>query len=272
MRTFAPRLRLPSALPVRPRLEIVPLDVNGWTDQDDASAPRSDHSPTAPPADTDEARFTRTWQDHVPHTGRRPPQKGVANFRGSTTDAGGREIVLESTLEQAAAAILLADRKVARLRSQVGPVHHVDEAGKEKKPVFDFVADGHAGDDLAIAIKPERRRISSGIDETIARVRTQRPDFTAGVEVWTEKQLSRCAEHNARLILRSRRLRNEADIAGMREILDSSGGAFRLGHLVKARGGGARNFAAAVNLIDDGVLIPAERGRIRPELKVRLTT
>ncbi len=272
MRTFAPRLRLPSALPVRPRLEILPLGVNSWTDQEDASAPRSDHSPTAPPADTDEARFTRTWKDHVPHTGRRPPQKGVANFRGSTTDAEGREIVLESTLEQAAAAILLADRKVSRLRSQVGPVHHVDDAGKEKKPVFDFVADGHAGADLAIAIKPERKRASSGIDETIARVRTQRPDFTAEAEVWTEVQLSRCAEHNAGLILRSRRLRDERDVMAMREILDSSGGAFRLGHLIKARGGGARNFAAAVNLIDDGVLIPAEHGRIRPELKVRLTT
>lgn len=32
MRTFVPRLRLPSALPVRPRLSVLPLDVNGWTD------------------------------------------------------------------------------------------------------------------------------------------------------------------------------------------------------------------------------------------------
>lgn len=269
MRTFAPSLRLPSALPVRPRLEILPLDVNGWTDQDDASAPRSDHSPTAPPADTDEARFTRTWKDHVPHTGRRPPQKGVANFRGSTIDAEGREIVLESTLEQAAAAILLADRKVARLRSQVGPVHHVDDAGKEKKPVFDFVADGHAGEDLAIAIKPERKRTSSGIDDTIARVRAQRPDFTADTTVWTEAQLSRCAEYNAGLILRSRRLRDDTEIDAMREIAGKTRGAFRLGDLLRSRGGTADAFAAVVNLIDDGVLVPAEHGRIRPELKVR---
>lgn len=50
-------LRLPTALPVRPRLEVCPFDVNGWLDQDDAAAPRSDHSPTAPPGEgrTDKA-------------------------------------------------------------------------------------------------------------------------------------------------------------------------------------------------------------------------
>lgn len=44
-------LRLPTTLPVRPRLEVCPFDVNGWLDQEDAAAPRSDHSPTAPPGE-----------------------------------------------------------------------------------------------------------------------------------------------------------------------------------------------------------------------------
>lgn len=44
-------LRLPTTLPVRPRLEVCPYDVNGWLDQDEAAAPRSDHSPTAPPGE-----------------------------------------------------------------------------------------------------------------------------------------------------------------------------------------------------------------------------
>jgi hypothetical protein len=52
-------LRLPTALPVRPRLEVCPFDVNGWLDQDDSAAPRSDHSPTAPPKEDDGARFSR---------------------------------------------------------------------------------------------------------------------------------------------------------------------------------------------------------------------
>lgn len=268
MRIHSTRLRLPTDLPCRLRLDVRPFDVNGWTDPEETSAPRSSHSPTAPPASNDDARFTRVWNDHTPHKGRRPPQKGVANFRGSTTDAEGREIVLESTLERAAATILLVDRNVARLRSQVGPVHHVDEAGKEKRPIFDFVADGRPGD-LAIAIKPERKRVSSGIDDTIAKVRVQRPDFTAEATVWTEEQLPRCAEHNAGLILRSRRLRDETEIAAVKEIAGKTRGTFCLGQLVRSRGGTADAFAAAVNLIDDGILVPTERGRIRPELKVR---
>jgi hypothetical protein len=269
MRTQSTRLRLPNDLVVRPRLETLPYDKNGWRDHDGVCAPRSDHSPTAPPAD-DEDRFTRTWNDHVPHTGRRPPQKGVANFRGFTVDAEGREIVLESTLEQAASTIALADTKVARLQSQVGPVYHVDEEGKEKRPVFDFLATDNTGKTLAIAIKPSRKRLSSGIDDTIAAVREQRPDFGDVVAVWTEEQLPRCAEHNAGLILRSRKLRNESDVSAMRSIAAKTRGSFPLGQLLRFSGGGARTFTAAVNLIDDGVLVAVESGRIRPELKVRL--
>lgn len=261
-------LRLPTALPVRPRLKVLPFDKNGWLSQDGTSAPRSDHSPTAPPVD--ETRFTQVWKEHVPHTGRRPPQKGVANFRGSMVDSSGREIVLESTLEQAAAAITLADRKIARLKSQVGPVHYVDDDEKEKRPVFDFLATAPSGKALAIAVKPSRKRISSGIDDTIAAVRKQRPDFGDEVAVWTEEQMPRCAEHNAGLILRSRKLRNDVDVAAMRQVAEKTLGAFPLGHLMRSCGAGARGFAAAVTLIDEGVLVPVERGRIRPELKVRL--
>lgn len=265
------RLRLPADLPVRPRLATRPHDKDGWMNREVAVAGQT--SCARQPIDLDHSdRFVEVWHEHVPHTGRRPPQKGVANFRGSTTDDLRREIVLESTLEQAGAAILLADRKVTRLRSQVGPVDHVDEFGKEKRPVFDFVADTVRGSDLAIAIKPERKRLPSGIDGTIERVRAQRPDFVDEAAVWTEAQLSRCEEHNAGLILRSRRLRNEAEIASMRALAEQMRGVFPLGQLVRSGGSGALEFAAAVNLIDQGVLVPVELGRIRPELRVRLAT
>lgn len=269
MRTNSIRLLLPTALPIRPRLKVQPFDVNGWLDQHEAAAPRSDHSSTAPPVEEDDARFSRSWQEHIPHTGRRPPQKGVANSRGSTTDAERREIVLESTLEQAAATIVLGNRTVPRLQSQVGPVHHVDEDGDERRPVFDFLATGETGKTLAVAIKPQRRRIPSGIDETIAAVRSQRPDFGDEVAVWTEEQLPRHAEHNAGLILRSRKLRNEPDVVAMRSVACLTRGVFHLGQLLRSRGADARAFTAAVNLIDDGVLVPVENGRIRPELRVR---
>jgi hypothetical protein len=262
-------LRRPSALPVRPRLETQPYDLNGWQDCAKVTATRPDHIPTAPSSNDPEERFTSLWQEHVPHAGRRPPQKGVANFRGSTTDADRREIVLESTLEQAASTISLGNRLVARLQSQVGPVCHLDENGEEKRPIFDFVSTGTSGETLAVAVKPGRRRESSGIDDTVAAVRNQRPEFASEVAVWTEQQLPRHAEHNAGLILRSRRLRNEPDVTAMHKVARLTRGAFHLGYLLRKHGADARGFTAAVNLIDDGVLVPVEHGRIRPELRVR---
>lgn len=267
MRTH--NLRQPSALPIRPRLDAQPFDLNGWKDHDEVAATRSDHFPTAPPAEDQADRFTALWQEHVPHTGRRPPQKGVANFRGSTTDADRREIVLESTLEQAASTISLGNRHVARLQSQVGPVYHLDENGEEKRPVFDFLATGTSAETLAVAVKPGRRRESSGIDGTVAAVREQRPEFASEVAVWTEQQLPRYAEHNAGLILRSRKLRNELDVTAMHKVVRLTRGAFHLGYLLRKHGADARGFTAVVNLIDDGVLVPVEHGRIRPELRVR---
>ena len=269
MRTHSARLRLPTALAVRPRLEVRPFDVNGWLDQKDAAAPRSDHSPTAPPPESQETRSSRFWQEHLPHPGRRPPQKGVANFRGSTTDADRREIVLESTLELAASTISQGYRTVTRLQSQVGPVYHVDEDGEERRPIFDFVATGRSGETLAIAVKPSRKRKSSGIDDTVAAIRQQRPGFATEMTVWTEEQLPKYAEHNAGLILRSRKLRNEPDVTAMHKVASLTRGVFHLGHLLRKCGSDARGFTAAVNLIDDGVLVPVEHGRIRPELRVR---
>jgi hypothetical protein len=263
--------RLPTVLPFRPRLKILPLDRNGWLDQEDQAPCRSDHSPAEPPMENGEDRYVRTWREHIPHTGRRPPQKGVANFRGSTTDAAGREIVHESTMERATSTIALADRRIARLQSQVGPVDHLDGDGKAKHPVFDFLAEDETGRTLAIAVKPKRKRLSSGIDETIAMVRQQRPDFGDEVRVWTEEQLPRYAEHNAGLILRSRKLRNDDDVAELKHLTGKLVGVVHIGHLVRhAKCGRARAFAAIVNLIDDGALVAVSRGRIRPELTVRL--
>lgn len=216
--------RLPAMLPIRPRLETVPFDKNGWAEHGDATPSPSNPPPTASPVDDDKDRYVRTWEEHVPHTGRHPPQKGVANFRGSTTDAERREIVHESTMERAASTIVLADG---------------------------------------------RKRLSSGIDDTIAMVRKERPDFCDEVQVWTEEQLPRCAEHNAGLILRSRKLRNDDDIAELRRFVDRIVGVVHVGHLIRhAQYGRARAFTAIVNLIDDGILVAIDRERIRPELRV----
>lgn len=255
--------RLPSSLPYRPR-PAAPLVERFWNDTAGIVAEAQNDNAAA--ADD---RYETVWQEHVPHTGRRPPQKGVANFRGVTADADRNEIVLESTLEHAAASIALADPKVVRLKSQVGRIEYTDKADADRHTTFDFVATTVGGIDTAIAIKPERRRAASKIDETVQAAYDQHPGFVNEVAVWTEANLPRYAEHNAGVILRSRKLRDDDDVAAMRGIAETTVGAVHLGHFLRAFGSNARGFAAAVNLIDDGILVPVQPGRIQPELKVR---
>lgn len=131
------------------------------------------------------------------------------------------------------------------------------------------MAAGDAGRTTAIAIKPGRKRVSRGIDATIAAVREQRPDFTDEVAVWTEDVLPRFAEHNAGLILRSRRIGNEEDVAAVTEMASHLRGAVRIGYFLRSFRADGRGFTAVVNLIDDGVLVPVDRGRISPGLRVR---
>jgi hypothetical protein len=269
MRIDNARLRLPSVLPIRPRGKADPIDFDSGDCHADMTAPGFNYSPTTPPVPEEDGRYAQTWQEHVPHTGRRPPTKGTASFRGSTTDGDRNEIVFESTLELAGADIVKANSKAKRLQSQVGPVHHLDEGGDVRRPIFDFVVTGEADRTLAIAIKPKRKRASSGIDDTIAAVREQRPDFSDDVAVWTEDALPRSAEHNAGLILRSRRLRNEADVAALTEAASRTRGAVRIGQFLQSFRSDGRGFTAIVNLIDDGVLVPVDRGRISPGLLVR---
>jgi hypothetical protein len=183
-------------------------------------------------------------------------------------DADGREIVLESTLELATARIALAHRGVRRLRSQVGPVPYVRDDGTPHRTIFDFVAEGD-DQSLTIAVKPLRKRNSSGIDATLAAVREQRKDYAGELAVWTEEDVPRFAEHNAGLILRSRRLRNEHDVEAMKKVAASIKGVVVVAQFLSRSGPDARGLTAAINLIDDGVLIPVEAGRIGPALRVR---
>jgi hypothetical protein len=259
--------RMPNALPFRPRW--TPPGEKYWSDEMDVASPSTGKDDDDNSAADTAGRYDRVWREHVPHIGRRPPEKGTGNFRGVTTDGDRREIVLESTLEHAAAQIALADPRLATIKAQVGRIYYKDDLGKERHGTFDFVAKSHGGSTLGIAVKPERKRESSGIDDTVEAVREQHPDFAREIEVWTENNLPRSAEHNAGLILRSRKLRNEDDVAAMRQVVERTVGAVHIGHLLRVIGSDARAFNAAVNLIDDGVLVPVQAGRIQPDLKVR---
>ncbi|RYG88794.1 MAG: hypothetical protein EON59_03285 [Alphaproteobacteria bacterium] len=262
--------RLPANLPIRPRCQVDPSDLVGWDVREDAAAPVSAHSATAPPQEDADTRYSRTWQEHLPHTGRRPPSKGVGNFRGSIDDGHGHELVFESALEKAAAVIGIAFGKNSRIRSQVGPVRYVDDGDKERHSTFDFAFGTGARNTVAVAVKPARRVVASGIDVTVAAIREQHPGFAGKIDIWTEEQLPRFAEHNADLIRRCRRDRHLDDMGEMKRMLGKVAGSVESGHLVRQSPlGDARAFVALVNLIDDGFIVVPPHQRIGHRAAVR---
>ena len=264
------RTRLPANLTIRVGVKVDPETRLDWMEREGFHDPVCGHLPTAPPTPHPVNRYATIWVPHEPHQGRRPPVKGVANFRGSTVDGHRRELVLESTLEKAAAVIAVAYHKKKRVRSQVGPVFHEDEAGKERHSTLDFTLDNGIRHDVAVAVKPKRRVESSGLAATIAAIREQRPGFAGRIDIWTEEQLPRLAEHNALLILRCRRSRIDADIDTMKALAADIVGWVRLGQLVRHSGlPPARAFEALVSLIDDGVLVAMPHERINYRVKVR---
>lgn len=259
-----------SRLPIRLRCEITPINPGSWISHHYVPEAVLDYLGPSPPA-ADNDRYSRQWKAHVPHTGRRPPAKSIANFRGSTVDENGCEIVLESTLEKATATIALAHRQVKKVSPQVGRVGYSDIDGDNRHTTFDFVVSSQSDSTLAIAIKPKRKVASSGIEGTVAAIRDQHPEFSDEIVVWTEDQMPRFAEHNAGLILRSRKLRNDDDVSRIKELVGKLHGTVDLGQLVRQSPlGHARSLTAIVNLIDDGILVPVTNKRIDPTLPVRL--
>ena len=262
--------RLPATMPIRARAKVDPDTRLAWMEREGFHEPVSAHSPTAPPMEDPVDRYTATWLPHEPHKGRRPPSRGIANFRGAMVDGSGQELVLESTLERAAAAIGVAFHKQKRIRSQVGPVSYDDDDGKARHSTFDFTLDTGIRHDVAVAVKPGRKVQSSGIAATVAAIREQRPDFAGRIDIWTEAELPRFAEHNADLILRCRRNRRPDDIKAMKLLAGDLAGSVVLGEMVRHSGlEHARAFVALVNLIDDRFLVPAAHERIGYRVKVR---
>lgn len=184
-------------------------------------------------------------------------------------DADRNEVVLESTLEHAASKIALANTNVKRLTAQVGRTYK-DADERDRLTTFDFVAQGHSAR-MAIAVKPKRKLVSSGIQATVDAITEQHPTFADAIAVWTEDQLPRAEEHNAGWLLRSRRLRNEADIAVLRDLVEKTNGSVTVDLLIKqAPCAPARTFNAVLNLLDAGVIRPARRQRISTTMSVEL--
>jgi hypothetical protein len=174
-------------------------------------------------------------------------------------------------MERDFAHILMTDRRVVDIRDQPPAVQYVDGEGKLRKHTFDFLATLVSGERVAYAVKPEAKVEKSGIKLTLAAIRAQVPGFADRIALRTERQITKIRGHNARTILRARRLRNQDDVREALSTVEKLHGYVRFGDLVATSQLEGRAWTALVCLIDEGVLELPGEPPLNDDAMVRLT-
>jgi len=233
-------------------------------------APNDLTVPTPMPLDED--RYGTTWSEFErSNASRRPGAKSATNFRVYGVDPCRREIFGESLGEYFGLELVMADPNVERVDVQFTPVPFFDEDGVERHTTFDIMAYMRSGKRIAIAIKPEARRETSGVDRMVAAVKRDNPDFADDVLVRTDADISETAIHNARLVLRSARICNATHVDELATIAAKTVGRLSIGALLGLYRDDGVGFAAAVLLVQQGALEPSEPERITRRTMVRWT-
>jgi hypothetical protein len=219
------------------------------------------------------------WVPPAPSIASRlPPARSRGSCRGFIVDPGSnRAIVYESTLERDFACILAADRRVAHIHDQPPAVTYATRDGRRHRHTFDFRFSKVDGTSIAVAIKPSEKVDRSGIREILALIQDQARDFADRFLLRTERHITKTQAYNARFILQARRLRDDAGVAALQNIVSTLNGSARISDLVSASGLGAHGLTAIACLIDEGALqlvdaVPIDfnasvRGRVTEETR-----
>ncbi|MBA8878293.1 TnsA endonuclease N-terminal domain-containing protein [Phyllobacterium myrsinacearum] len=182
--------------------------------------------------------------------------RGLSSFRGAMVNPKDhREMHYESTLERDTAYILLANPDITDIRDQPPKVHFFDRSSKPHSHTFDFDFRLKTGERMAIAVKLESQVERSGILETLALIREQRPKGCADyVELRTERLITRIRARNARMIVRAINNRVERNVDAVRDAFSRCAGAIRISDLIEVSVPAGPGFMAILCLIADGII------------------
>lgn len=216
-------------------------------------------------------RTSTTWKPPLASlASRRPAIKSTTSVRGTLVNPRtNREMVYESTLERDTACILMVLRGCRAVLDQPPAVAYIDDHGVRRWHTFDFLVVMNDGSRTAYAVKPARNVERSGLRRIVELIRQQRPDFADRFVILTEEQITVDHAANARLIIKSRRMRNEDHIAAVMAVVSRLGGSVKIADLLAATRNDGHGFMAVVCLIDIGVLEHAGPGRISHDSAVR---
>lgn len=204
----------------------------------------------------------------------RPPAKHRYAVRGSMIDdATNREIVYASTLERDLACIMLADRRIVHVADQPPALDYVDDDNRKRRHTLDFLVTAADGRKIGIAVKPQVRVASSGIERTLELIRSGPSRNRADAFVLrTDRHISRDRAADARLIIRARRTRVDDDVAAVRDYAGTMRGRRTIDAICAALPEVPAVFMRIVNLVDEGVLQRSGRGRLNPSTLIHPAT
>lgn len=225
--------------------------------------------------DTDEDRFSRVWKQPRETSASRPVTRSKHAIRGSTVnDADYRRMVLDSNLERDVLSVLQTDPRIAEIREQAPPQTVVDENGEIHEHTFDVLLTLTDGTRIAMAVKPETMRESSGIDKIVGCFRAQNDgSFADRFVVRSREHFTRDQVYNARLILWARRLRVPEHCEVLKAFLLRVVGTTKLSDVIEAAGLDLEDgFVAATCLLDEGFLEASDNGRFHHGSPVRPAT
>ncbi|MBD2746623.1 hypothetical protein IC232_07900 [Microvirga sp. BT688] len=187
---------------------------------------------------------------------RDPHPESKGRFDVTLVDPLTNRIVLcESMLEGRLWYMLRIDPQVAWIWDQPRSVFYFGENGEIRRHTFDFLVVLHNGRRIAIAVKPQAHVVSSGIEDTLERIRTQSGTLFADTFLLrTEAHITTVRATNARLIFEAFCQRDTEHVEAVHAFVRTLAGAVPIRDLARASGLGPEAFNAIVCLIGDGVL------------------
>ncbi len=219
--------------------------------------PRSFKRPDVLPEPTWSRRAGKLWVPPAKSKSERKiPLKSTASFRGAALDpVANRQVRFESLLEDKVVCILQAFHKDIRAIHDQVLVTYRDGKGAVRRHHLDYLTEHADGTRTAIMVKPEAKIERSHARWVLDQIRAQhRGKLADRFVLISSASISPDRVATARLILRARRMRNEAAIAEVRPLAETLAGAAPISALLAATRNDGLGFMAVINLIDDGVL------------------
>ena len=184
----------------------------------------------------------------------------------------GRKVWYEAELELTFALLARMRPDVAGIAEQPPAVTYIDDHGRQRRTVFDFLLKMKDGTRGFVAVKPFARVEKTGIDRVVELTAEQiPPSLVDWVLLFTEHDLSPIDLFNAGAIHHARRDPWPEDDAAMAKVLRFLKGETTIGELAARSGLGGYGFDAVVRAIAVGKLKPIEYGRLDDHLAVAVS-